>query len=89
MLIKVTQECIDRGERQICFSCPVAIAINRALPAGQRCIVSAIMIKIYKDYRMLDSDIIKTIDTSDEVRNFIKDFDSGREVQPFEFELCI
>lgn len=33
--VHVTQEDIDKGGRQDCFCCPVAMAINRALGLGK------------------------------------------------------
>lgn len=78
MIIKVTEQDIERGSRVFSDHCPVALAINRA--TGRHAIVYHHAIKIGELSRI-------EYPVPDKVREFIQDFDSGKEVQPFEFDL--
>jgi hypothetical protein len=79
--IKVTQEDIDRGKRDSSFACPVARAASRW---GFVALVGGIFINLYayggRGFRcQLPQDTV----------NFIKSFDTGEPVKPFEFELNV
>ena len=76
MKIKVTQDDIDNGERHRCYRCPIAHAMCRTLGAS-------IAVTQEKYYR--EEDDGKYLPT--EAQRFILDFDAGRPVAPFEFEV--
>lgn len=79
MKIKVTQEHIDRGTKKACSTCPVALALREA--TGMECEVSTTIAFLPNN----DNGIPLPIDAKD----FIRRFDAGTLVQPFEFELPI
>lgn len=76
MKISVTQDDIDKGSRQCGYACPVAKAIMRALNT----------IYVFVNYRTIR---INTLECGlpNGVADFIRLFDGGQPVQPFEFEL--
>lgn len=76
MLIKVTQDHIDRGEKDNCLGCPVALALAEAI--GEEINVQT------DEFEGPDSG---TIDLPDSVKLFVDSFDEGLPVHPFEFEL--
>lgn len=77
MLVKVTQDDIDKGKRKRACFCPVALALNRDAPRGGWS-VSDIML-VDGDGNLYAAPI--------NVSSFVMDFDRGLSVQPFEFEL--
>lgn len=76
MLIKVTQEDINKGKKHNCNECPVALAIKR--------IINDKYIKTHKANLSIDS---VWYPLPSIVVKFISDFDKGIMVKPFEFEL--
>lgn len=89
--VSVTQEHIDRGKRNDCSDCPVALAFLDALPGARIASVR------YWDH---DGDLARapeihvTVDfdagfryyrAPDEVAAFVADFDDGLAVSPFTF----
>ena len=79
MIIKVTQEHIDKGCKLNTLSCPVALAMEEA--TGDNWSVGSV-------FFWLESKK-KAIPITIKIRYFIEDFDSGKKVLPFEFELNI
>jgi hypothetical protein len=77
--IRVTQEDIDRGGEGS-HTCPIALAVRRALPElDQPRVCSG---RIY-----LDADLIATVMLPAEAQDFIGRYDNALAVEPFEFEL--
>lgn len=81
MIIEVTQEDIDHGEKKKCMECPVARAINRA-HKGARAAVGDYCIGIKTGFLKTE-----TVPTPPEVQAFVLAFDAGRPVSPFTFSL--
>jgi len=78
MTIKVTADHIKRGRRAQCFECPVALALDEA--TGQFWKVKSASL-----YNVTSNLQIHNVPLS--VTTFVRDFDDGRIVSPFEFEL--
>ncbi len=78
MRISVTQDHIRRGERYMCMRCPVAIAI-REQTGNEFVKVNKTNIRMGQKSQRIDL----------RIRNWIKDFDVGNEVEPFSFELTL
>ncbi len=84
MLIEVTQEDIDNGNRGACCTCPIALASKRtaeavagfplSVQAGSGCV------RFYRVGSVLRS-------TPTIAGDFMYAFDHGRKVRPFSFEL--
>ena len=76
MIVHVTQRHIDNGDRLECQTCPVALAIKEQ--TGEQ------YVKVY-------SNIIKvgkvTYKTTNDVYNFISDFDENIAVEPATFDI--
>lgn len=85
MLIQVTNEDIANGKRDDCKHCPVALAVKRVLKEDYYCAVDGKYISIYQ----LNGRFLQNHYTSVIVLRFITMFDTGRNVEPFEFELGI
>jgi hypothetical protein len=76
MLIEVTEEDIKQSRVLKCSRCPIEMALDRVYPHSYSCVIPR---EIYiADY---------TFKTTEEVRAFINDFDSGRQVSPITFEI--
>jgi hypothetical protein len=83
MIIKVTQKHIDEGKPSSCGSCPIALAV---LESDNRIMnVQAMLSVIRIDFD--GSTPIRVITTPYEAVRFMRKFDWGQEVEPFEFEL--
>ena len=88
---EVSQKELDEGiPRDLCF-CPVALAVQRGI--GRRGWVvdvegRSIRFRLWRDWQT-DGGIKRsvTLDLPWEVKNLIWDFDDGRPVKPFSFEL--
>lgn len=78
--ITVTQDDIEKGEATNCHYCPIAIAAKRAFKAYS--VSCAVRLLIYTDETSY-----KKYKLPDEALNFIGDFDNGKGVEPFEFEI--
>ena len=81
--IEVTQQHIDDGMKESCSGCPVALAINELLLESASANVGGTSVAFYT-----------TNDTSallsflpQEAANFIREFDCGLPVYPFNFEI--
>ena len=77
--IKVTQEDIDKGCAEAATCCPIARAIGRRIPDGR--------VAVLGRSGSIDHEAILLMPVS--CLNFVKHFDSGRNVEPFEFDLVI
>ena len=81
MLIRVTQEHIDKGVRDDCRQCPVALAIQEATKS----IVD--VLPMYCQFTYISDWPGKAVNLPIEVTEFIKGFDSEGFGLPFTFEL--
>ena len=86
MRIQVTQKHIDEGERCDCIRCPVALAINECLPRGLYSVLNVWTAQILHRGKPMMSVVC---DLPARVESVTSDFDSGRPVSPFSFELPI
>jgi hypothetical protein len=78
MKIKVTQSDIKKGKRKKLTLCPVALAIRRTVKTG-RVSVNNLIVTVGARERRLPLD----------AQTFVRNFDLGRHVEPFAFELPI
>ena len=86
--VEVTQEDIDRGERESCKNCPVARALWHALePMGRFDLVHA----VGENFTLFPIGKPMWIDvpSPNSVKDFILAFDAEAEVEPFSFDLQI
>lgn len=88
MRITVTQEDIDRGVRANPWWCPIAAAIRRTLYPDTVCcgpvrITDKGYVSVTGDIRLHD----RLIGAEGQIGQFLSDFDSGKDVYPFSFEL--
>lgn len=77
MKVSVTQKDIDKGTVGDCILCPIARALSRAKHRKMR----VGMFVYYEAYSCVDKPL------PPEARNFVKRFDKGLKVKPFEFEV--
>lgn len=77
MKITITQDDIDKGDRKSCYNCPIALGANRAFGDKYSARVENTTILIGEFRRSLP----------EAARRFVKLFDAGDHVDPFEFEL--
>lgn len=76
MKIIVTQEHINMGTRNTCYYCPIALATKTA---GVPCVVFETYLRRFNEE--------KTYELPSKVKNFIRAYDAGKDVKPFEFNL--
>jgi hypothetical protein len=76
MTINVTQSDIQKGSRNNCVMCPIALAIRRAIP-GSAVLVGGKRVDING----------KNYDLPESARKFIYQFDNDTQVIPFSFTL--
>lgn len=76
MIIRVEQRHIDAGSRSNCSGCPIALALTEAIKKAVRVFRYNFAIEKRPIPVMLPA--VAT--------TFIKNFDAGRSVKPFEFE---
>ena len=81
MKIQVTQQDIDNGLKGLCTHCPVALAFKRVIQGGSVEVGDAAYIFPYN----FDGPTVM-ITLPEFVHKFIRAFDSGNKVEPFEFE---
>lgn len=84
MLIKVTQDHIDKGEQEDCRACPIALAINALLTPGYVSDVARTIL-----IGTVNGTMMHKIRTPQIGVKFINLFDGGKYVVPIEFELDI
>lgn len=77
MKIQVTQEDISNGKTNI-YACPIALSLRREFPSAK------VGVAITLDGSWKDA-----IQAPPEALKFMNDFDDGKSVKPFEFELDI
>ena len=80
MQVTITQTHINQGTQYHLNSCPVALAIIAAGLDGQG-------LYVHKQYVYLRGR--GSFGLPEEVRKFIADFDTGKPVEPFSFDLPI
>lgn len=84
MKISITAQDIKNGKACSRNSCPVALAIKKALP-GCPVWVDSWFIDIIRTE--LEFPLITAYHTNDKIERFIKTFDEGGRVKPFSFDL--
>lgn len=80
MTINVTQEDINKGVRNSCTKCPVALAVHRALNKMVRVGFSGVRVEF-------SIGVLQFLRIPQECQDFMARFDFGMPVQPFEFEI--
>lgn len=80
MIIEVTEQDIDAGLRNSCFSCPVARAFQRKLET--QVTVGHTDAVVYRKGLF-----VATILLPEVVKLWIATFDAGKKVEPFSFEV--
>jgi hypothetical protein len=85
ILVRVEELDIRAGRRENCEGCPLALAIHRAL--GYPVYVAGEDVgECTGDPKVLGSRLAVL---PARARRFVKDFDAGRKVRPFEFRLSV
>jgi hypothetical protein len=84
MKISVTQKHIDSGRQQNCFLCPIAKAITEAVAGKLHIIVQPNRVE-FKGMEWGGG--WRTIELPNSAKEFIKKFDAGKVVEPFDFVL--
>ena len=82
MTVTVTQDHIDRGERQGGASCPIALAITRRMSQWTQVDVGETMCTFVLPSGERDASFLP-----EEASQFIARFDEGEPVEPFTFTL--
>ena len=75
MKISVTQEDIDKGKREDSCVCPIALAVRRQTG------------RLFHIDDTNADDGYDTIQLPIKARQFVRSYDNGNPVEPFEFEL--
>ena len=85
MTVHVTRDHICRGDQNSLWGCPIALALQ------ETCGWSSLICVISNEATDLDDSggRIRNADLPAEAVRFIKDFDAGRDVSPFEFEIAV
>jgi hypothetical protein len=76
-VVKVTQEDIDSGRPRVPMQCPVALAVSRSLGGSGFVIAGPRSIHINRG----------SLITPPEARKFMRRFDDGAPIEPFEFTI--
>lgn len=84
MKIQVTQDDIDHGKKRSCSGCPIGRAIARA--TGKDCLVGQSSVKLGKTWFRTPEE--RWLVLPDIASMFIRRFDDGEKVEPFEFEVA-
>ncbi len=79
--IEVKQEHIDKGIPGRCFSCPIALAALAVLPARE--------FHVQVSRACLGFRWARAFYLPESARHFVKMFDDGEDVTPFDFEIEI
>jgi len=82
MIINVTQSHINNGIRESCHKCAIALALNDALDNKYYLLVEDVIHISGLNY---NSWITRKINSK--IADFIFDFDQGKKVKPFSFNL--
>ncbi len=84
VVVEVTAEDIDNGKKALLKECPIARAVGRTMPPNKSHVsiyswgIRVYYVNTYEDYSIPRS-----------AEKFIKNFDSGRPVSPFKFEMVL
>jgi hypothetical protein len=81
MKVEVTEKDIRTGIQADCMECPIALAINRSLGSGHA--------RVRRHRIDMYNPTLKCIPLPSEARAFVLDFDRGKEVLPFSFEIAV
>jgi hypothetical protein len=84
MIIKVEQRHIDKGVRSNCEACPIALAVLEQYPDAHAVTVDDDIVAGIDEF---DAEHCVRFHMSTAALDFMCDFDEGRAVKPFEFEL--
>ena len=76
MIVEVAQEHIDNGTKRSCESCPIALAINDL----------GYYAHVNEDNIYIEGVHAINYETSEDIAEFIHNFDIGIKVEPFMFE---
>lgn len=95
MEIFVTQQDIDLGQKGECQECPIAIALSRQIRQEILPVTLTLdLVKVFDDWLYLHfsgleptTTMIIPIKTTQEINQFMEDFDKGNSVLPFSFSL--
>lgn len=85
VLLQVTKDDIENGRRGSRYSCPVALAVNRALKPGCYCTIGANIGTIYNFDRLL----AETFSVPNIVTFFVNRYDHSIPVEPFQFYVTL
>lgn len=86
--IEVIQGDIDEGLRDNSRDCPIAIACRRAFPGRTPVVMDAFSRgNHYNHIGIYGAITVKHYEIPMAALNFINDFDSGKHVQPFSFQI--
>jgi len=86
MIVKVTKNHIDRGKPDSCYNCPIALALHEADYAVSY-MVTVSPVHVHLEFSGIETEM--DLPLPQIACDFIDDFDNGRKVKPFEFELEI
>ena len=86
--IKVTQEHINKGKRKDYSSCPIALAVKDVFPNDVIEVGQFDLTFENCDYESGNGKYLG-YELPNIACNFVEDFDAGRNVKPFDFELEI
>lgn len=78
--VEVTQEHIDRGASNDCWSCPIALSLGNYFDK------SKVFYEVDAHYIDFPNEDILCL-LKEEAVSFIDDFDSNKKVKPFSFDL--
>tara|TARA_R100001463_G_scaffold21197_1_gene51137 strand:- start:5848 stop:6168 length:321 start_codon:yes stop_codon:yes gene_type:complete len=101
IVIEVTKDDIRKGVRKNACSCPIALALTRAIIAdledgGRDDVEDSVAVEVdYDEIRFWDANESEDefdlfpVDEEDwyKIKNFIENFDLGNDVEPFNVEL--
>lgn len=86
MKVSVTAERIRHGRRYYCDVCPVALAIKPHFPPELLIIADGFEVRVMQMQRGVAIPV-QTAPLPEAARAFVRAFDKGQPVEPFEFEL--
>lgn len=84
MKVQVTQSHIDKGVQASCYNCPISQSLLENNKELNEVIVKQGSVEMY-----WKNDGYSFYHLPESAMNFIRDFDAGEKVNPFEFELNI
>ena len=92
MKIQVKQEHIDAGESFVGSKCPVALALNESINIEGKSFFVDPNVTYVRDIYFFPSflsitDAEFSFNNLDSVSDFVRKFDNGEQVEPFEFDM--